>query len=172
MALFQTQNPYIFHQQCESNGFGTIINASNNSWQFYILYKQQWWCYILIMLWLGLASKNNIFSSLIQFHSLMDESYEEVEEAVSPPGQYFNSSVICSYVFGFLEMAIPIDDSKTIPLIKDVFLPINPRFSSIMVLFSSILYSFYNCIYIYFGNIYFCFLKYHMLRYTNIIEYI
>lgn len=69
----------------------------------------------------------------------MDQLYEEVEEPVSPPGQYFNSSVICSYVFGFLEIAIPIDDSKTISLIKDVFLPINPRFSSIMVLFSSIL---------------------------------
>jgi len=70
----------------------------------------------------------------------MDQSYQEVEEPVSPPGQYFNSSVICSYVFGFLEIAIPIDDSKTISLLQDVFLPINPRFSSIMVLFSSILH--------------------------------
>jgi len=111
------------------------------------------------MYWLGLASKNNIFSSLIQFHSLMDESYEEVEEAVSPPGQYFNSSVICSYVFGFLEIAIPIDDSKIIPLIKDVFLPINPRFSSIMVLFSSILYFFYNCILHLFWEYILCFFK-------------
>lgn len=65
----------------------------------------------------------------------MDQQfYEEVQEPVSPPGQYFNSSVICSYVFGFLEMAVPIDDSQTIPLLEDVFLPINPRFSSIMVL--------------------------------------
>ncbi|RDX63999.1 O-acyltransferase WSD1 [Mucuna pruriens] len=63
----------------------------------------------------------------------MDQFYEEVQEPVSPPGQYFNSSVICSYVFGFLEMDVQIDDSETIPLIKDVFLPINPRFSSIMV---------------------------------------
>uniref|UniRef100_A0A0R0HGL8 Uncharacterized protein n=1 Tax=Glycine max TaxID=3847 RepID=A0A0R0HGL8_SOYBN len=30
-------------------------------------------------------------------------------------------------------MAVPIDDSQTIPLLEDVFLPINPRFSSIMV---------------------------------------
>ncbi|BAT90147.1 hypothetical protein LR48_Vigan08g115500 [Vigna angularis] len=65
--------------------------------------------------------------------SSMDQLYEEVEEPVSPAGQYFNSSVICSYVFGFLEIEIPIDDSMTIPLIKDVFLPINPRFSSIMI---------------------------------------
>ncbi|WJX44862.1 hypothetical protein P8452_31793 [Trifolium repens] len=64
----------------------------------------------------------------------MENNYEEVQEPVSPHGQYFNSSVICSYVFGFLELAIPIDDdSQAIPLLKDVFLPINPRFSSIMV---------------------------------------
>ncbi|MED6172970.1 hypothetical protein PIB30_054923 [Stylosanthes scabra] len=63
----------------------------------------------------------------------MASFYEEVEEPVSPPGQYFNSSVICSYVFGFLELAVPIDDSQALTLIKDVFLPINPRFSSIMV---------------------------------------
>ncbi|KAK2381126.1 O-acyltransferase WSD1 [Trifolium repens] len=64
----------------------------------------------------------------------MENIYEEVQEPVSPHGQYFNSSVMCSYVFGFLELAIPIDDdSQAIPLLKDVFLPINPRFSSIMV---------------------------------------
>ncbi|KAG5033247.1 hypothetical protein GLYMA_06G291700v4 [Glycine max] len=63
----------------------------------------------------------------------MDQFYEEVQEPVSPHGHYFNSSVICSYVFGFLEMAVPIDDSQTIPLLEDVFLPINPRFSSIMI---------------------------------------
>ncbi|WJX44861.1 hypothetical protein P8452_31792 [Trifolium repens] len=63
----------------------------------------------------------------------MENIYEEVQEPVSPHGQYFNSSVICSYVFGFLELAIPFDESLLIPLLKDVFLPINPRFSSIMV---------------------------------------
>ncbi|CAK8577023.1 unnamed protein product [Lathyrus sativus] len=63
----------------------------------------------------------------------MDKFIEEVEEPVSPHGQYFNSSVICSYVFAFLELAIPFDNSLAIPLIEDVFLPINPRFSSIMV---------------------------------------
>ncbi|XP_058735214.1 wax ester synthase/diacylglycerol acyltransferase 4-like [Vicia villosa] len=63
----------------------------------------------------------------------MDKFYEEVEEPVSPHGQYFNTSVICSYIFGFLELAIPSDVSLAIPLINNVFLPINPRFSSIMV---------------------------------------
>ncbi|CAI8617044.1 unnamed protein product [Vicia faba] len=63
----------------------------------------------------------------------MEQFLEEIEEPVSPHGQYFNSSVICSYIFGFLELAIPFDVSLAIPLIKDVFIPINPRFSSIMV---------------------------------------
>ncbi|KAK7258561.1 hypothetical protein RIF29_24141 [Crotalaria pallida] len=60
---------------------------------------------------------------------------EEVQMPVSPPGQYLNSSVICSYVFGFLEVAVPIsvDSIQVVALIEDVFLPINPRFSSIMV---------------------------------------
>ncbi|CAI8617043.1 unnamed protein product [Vicia faba] len=65
----------------------------------------------------------------------MDQFLEEIEEPVSPHGQYFNSSVICSYIFGFLELAIPFDVSLAIPLIKDVFIPINPRFSSIMDLY-------------------------------------
>jgi len=76
-------------------------------------------------------------------HSIMDKFNEEVQEPVSPHGQYFNSSVICSYVFGFLELAIPIDDSQTMPLLKDVFLPINPRFSSIMVLHTYLLITTY-----------------------------
>ncbi|XP_013456651.3 O-acyltransferase WSD1 [Medicago truncatula] len=66
-------------------------------------------------------------------HTIMDKFNEEVQEPVSPHGQYFNSSVICSYVFAFLELAIPFDNSLAIPLLKDVFIPINPRFSSIMV---------------------------------------
>ncbi|XP_058730389.1 wax ester synthase/diacylglycerol acyltransferase 4-like [Vicia villosa] len=63
----------------------------------------------------------------------MEKLYEEVEEPVSPHGQYFNSSVICAYIFAFLEFDIPFDESQVIPLIQDLFLPINPRFSSIMV---------------------------------------
>ncbi|XP_058730388.1 wax ester synthase/diacylglycerol acyltransferase 4-like [Vicia villosa] len=63
----------------------------------------------------------------------MDKLYEEVEEPVSPHGQYFNTSFMCSYIFAFLELATSFDVSLAIPLIKDVFIPINPRFSSIMV---------------------------------------
>lgn len=58
---------------------------------------------------------------------------EEVTEPVSPTGQYFNSSVLSICVLAVLESEVPIDDSLTMTLLKDVFLPINPRFSSIMV---------------------------------------
>ncbi|KAL2496858.1 O-acyltransferase (WSD1-like) family protein [Forsythia ovata] len=58
---------------------------------------------------------------------------KEEEEPVSPTGQYFTSSVISVSVIGVLELQVPIDDSQTETLIKHVFLPINPRFSSIMV---------------------------------------
>ncbi|KAH6833896.1 hypothetical protein C2S53_005337 [Perilla frutescens var. hirtella] len=60
----------------------------------------------------------------------MEEYYSE---PVSPTGQYFTSSVISVSVIGVLESETPIDDSHTMSLLKDVFLPINPRFSSIMV---------------------------------------
>ncbi|KAL3821461.1 hypothetical protein ACJIZ3_007366 [Penstemon smallii] len=56
----------------------------------------------------------------------------EEEQPVSPTGQYFSSSVISVSVICVLESEIPIDDSQTTTLLKDVFLPINPRFSSIM----------------------------------------
>ncbi|WJX44847.1 hypothetical protein P8452_31781 [Trifolium repens] len=61
------------------------------------------------------------------------DNLEDVTHPVSPSGQYFNTPILCSYVFGFLESEIPIDDSQTMYLFKHVFLPINPRFSSIMV---------------------------------------
>ncbi|KAL3509343.1 hypothetical protein ACH5RR_028744 [Cinchona calisaya] len=60
---------------------------------------------------------------------------EEYQVPVSPTGQYFNSSVMSVAVIGVLEAEYPIeeDDSLTMKLIGEVFLPINPRFSSIMV---------------------------------------
>ncbi|KAM7270792.1 hypothetical protein ACFE04_030006 [Oxalis oulophora] len=61
------------------------------------------------------------------------EEEEELSEPVSPTGQYFNSSVLSISVVGVLESEIPIDDSSTFTLLQNVFLPINPRFSSIMV---------------------------------------
>ncbi|KAK7374511.1 hypothetical protein VNO80_07941 [Phaseolus coccineus] len=63
----------------------------------------------------------------------MEHLNEEQAEPVSPMGQYFNSSALCIYIIGVLEFEVPIRDLQTFTLIKDVFLPINPRFSSIMV---------------------------------------
>lgn len=65
----------------------------------------------------------------------MDLNHDEESQPVSPTGQYFNSSVLSVCVLGVLEFEVPIqeDDSLTLKLLKDVFLPINPRFSSIMV---------------------------------------
>ncbi|KNA25924.1 hypothetical protein SOVF_002160 [Spinacia oleracea] len=55
------------------------------------------------------------------------------DEPVSPTGQYFNSKTMSVRVLGILESEIPIDESCALPLLQDLFLPINTRFSSIMV---------------------------------------
>ncbi|CAI0549664.1 unnamed protein product [Linum tenue] len=54
-------------------------------------------------------------------------------EAVSPNGLYLNSSILSLHIVAVLETEMPFDDSQAALLIKSVFLPINPRFSSIMV---------------------------------------
>ncbi|XP_028806419.1 O-acyltransferase WSD1-like [Neltuma alba] len=48
-------------------------------------------------------------------------------------GQCFNSSALCIYIIGVLELQVPFDHSQAIPLLQRLLLPINPRFSSIMV---------------------------------------
>lgn len=78
---------------------------------------------------------------------------EEVTEPVSPTGQYLNSSSLCIYILGVLEFEIPINDCQTFSLLQDVFLPINTRFSSIMVIcfyfiiFFGTLFYFIFCVY-------------------------
>ncbi|GFP86402.1 o-acyltransferase wsd1 [Phtheirospermum japonicum] len=57
----------------------------------------------------------------------------EESEPVSPTGQYFTSSVISIAIIAVLESEHPIDDSQTTALLQNVFLPISPRFSSVMV---------------------------------------
>ncbi|XP_028806422.1 O-acyltransferase WSD1 [Neltuma alba] len=66
---------------------------------------------------------------------MMEQHREEDEGAVpvSPVGQYFNSSVLRIYIIGVLEFQVRLDESQAIPLLQRLFLPINPRFSSIMV---------------------------------------
>jgi len=64
----------------------------------------------------------------------------EIEEPVSPTGQYLTSSSLSVYVLAVLETEIPIDDSQTVPLLQNLFLPINSRFSSIMVTISTLIH--------------------------------
>ncbi|MCD7466845.1 hypothetical protein HAX54_003888 [Datura stramonium] len=68
----------------------------------------------------------------------MEIAMEEEEgrfEPASPSSQYLNSSNLSLSVIAILESKIPIEyeDSLPINLLKDVFVPINPRFSSIMI---------------------------------------
>ncbi|KAI3955861.1 hypothetical protein MKW98_006221 [Papaver atlanticum] len=62
-----------------------------------------------------------------------EEQHQEEKEPVSPTGQYYNSKALCVSILAVLESEVPIDDSSALDLLKSVFLPINPRFSSIMV---------------------------------------
>ncbi|XP_020088027.1 O-acyltransferase WSD1-like [Ananas comosus] len=58
---------------------------------------------------------------------------EENDQPVSPTGQYFNSSALSVSIMVVFESEIPIDDSPTMSTLENLLLPINPRFSSIMV---------------------------------------
>ncbi|XP_027172134.1 O-acyltransferase WSD1-like [Coffea eugenioides] len=62
------------------------------------------------------------------------EHEEELLEPVSPTGQYMRSSALSLSIIGVMELEIPMAESIAIQLVKDLFLPINPRFSSIMKL--------------------------------------
>ncbi|KAI4297171.1 hypothetical protein L6164_037072 [Bauhinia variegata] len=63
----------------------------------------------------------------------MEYYREELVEPVSPMGQYFNSSVLCVNIIAVLEFEVPIDDLPIASFTRYVFLPMNPRFSSVMV---------------------------------------
>ncbi|KAI3947343.1 hypothetical protein MKW92_015432 [Papaver armeniacum] len=62
----------------------------------------------------------------------IDEEDEDLVPA-TPTGQYYSSSSLSMTILAVLESEIPIDDSQTMSLLKNVFLPINPRFSSLLV---------------------------------------
>ncbi|VFQ61813.1 unnamed protein product [Cuscuta campestris] len=72
--------------------------------------------------------------ALLFTNKLQEEQEEEWLFPVSPTGQYFNSSALSVCVLAVLDFEHPIDDSLAIPLIHNLFLPINPRFSSIMII--------------------------------------
>lgn len=76
------------------------------------------------------------------------EFYEDRFAPVSPTGQYLNSSVLSLTIVAVLEFQVPIHDLQTFSLLKNMFIPINQRFSSIMVrtflinLFFALIYSY------------------------------
>ncbi|GMJ03344.1 hypothetical protein like AT3G49190 [Hibiscus trionum] len=63
---------------------------------------------------------------------MVKELNVEEGELVSPTGQYLNSSVLSLCIIAVLDFEIPLHDLPAFTLLKDVFLPINPRFSSVM----------------------------------------
>ncbi|XP_050249026.1 wax ester synthase/diacylglycerol acyltransferase 11-like [Quercus robur] len=64
--------------------------------------------------------------------------FKEGLEPVSPNGQYFNSSVLSMSVIVVLEFEVPINDLPLMSLlnVNGAWLPINPRFSFVMLLIS------------------------------------
>ncbi|KAM7498102.1 hypothetical protein LguiA_022516 [Lonicera macranthoides] len=69
----------------------------------------------------------------MECNNVREQEEEEILEPMSPMGQFIKSSVLSFTIIGVLESEIPIDDSNTMALLQDLFLPINPRFSSILV---------------------------------------
>lgn len=61
----------------------------------------------------------------------MELKEEEESEPVSPTAQYLSSSTLSLCILAILEQVL--DDSLLMQLVKDVFLSISPRFSSVMV---------------------------------------
>ena len=61
------------------------------------------------------------------------EEEDELLEPVSPTAQCFNTSALSISVIAVVEFEIPIDEAKIMCYAKD-FIPLNPLFSSIMVL--------------------------------------
>ncbi|KAL9243659.1 hypothetical protein vseg_017519 [Gypsophila vaccaria] len=70
--------------------------------------------------------------SMLRINTKHSHEVDEEAEPVSPTGLYFSSESMSVYILGILEYAVPIDDLCPLPLLRDLFLPINPRFSSVM----------------------------------------
>ena len=68
-----------------------------------------------------------------------DDDDDDGVEPVSPTGQYLNSKALNSFILAILESQVPIDYLYVSTQLRHLLLPINTRFSSIMVIFSSIL---------------------------------
>lgn len=63
----------------------------------------------------------------------MEAAAAAVDEPVSPTGQYFNSSALNISILAIFESDERLDDSQVLATVEKLFLPVSPRFSSIMV---------------------------------------
>lgn len=61
------------------------------------------------------------------------ELIDEKLEPMSPTSEYLTSEVVTLYVLAFLELAIPVDFLSVLTFLKNDFINIHPRFSSIVV---------------------------------------
>ncbi|KAL1338814.1 hypothetical protein HN51_033397 [Arachis hypogaea] len=63
----------------------------------------------------------------------MSEFEKDAPMAVSPMSSYLNTSALNVFIMVVFELEIPIDESKIMQVLGDVFVPLNKRFSSIMI---------------------------------------
>lgn len=61
------------------------------------------------------------------------EIQEELDQPASPTTRYLNSSVLSLAILAVFESEIPVDNSNAVTLLRDRFLPMNHRFSSILI---------------------------------------
>ncbi|KAI3976500.1 hypothetical protein MKX01_008358 [Papaver californicum] len=69
----------------------------------------------------------------VQENPKIHEEEDDLIEPATPTGQFFNGASLSVCILAALESEIPINDSQTMSLLENVFIPINSRFSSIMV---------------------------------------
>ncbi|XP_042483870.1 wax ester synthase/diacylglycerol acyltransferase 11-like [Macadamia integrifolia] len=81
----------------------------------------------------------SIVSKKQQKQALLKVEVEEEEEEInrfpplSPLSQYINSSALSIPIIGVYELEVPISRSQTFDFLRDVFIPIHSRFSSIVI---------------------------------------
>ncbi|KAF3444150.1 hypothetical protein FNV43_RR13840 [Rhamnella rubrinervis] len=63
----------------------------------------------------------------------MEFEEEKILGPVSPMGQFMNSSVLCVSILAVMEIEVPISEVELKSVVHHVLLPVNPRFSSVMI---------------------------------------
>ena len=78
---------------------------------------------------------------------------EQQQQPLSPTAEYFSSNALSVCIIAILEFEVPMDLVRLVPLVHDVFLPINPRFSSIMVISLQPIYGMFSSAYVHFSSV-------------------